>query len=67
MCGIAGVHSLSGPLGLDPSVVAAMCKRIEHRGPDDQGVYVHETSHIGMRRLAIIDLHSGHQPIHNED
>jgi len=67
VCGIAGVHSLSGPLGLDPSVVDSMCQRIVHRGPDDQGVYCNAGSQIGMRRLAIIDLHSGHQPIHNED
>jgi asparagine synthase (glutamine-hydrolysing) len=58
---------MQGPLALDPSVVDAMCRRIAHRGPDDQGVFRHDSGHIGMRRLAIIDLHSGHQPIHNED
>ncbi|MBL8331303.1 MAG: asparagine synthase (glutamine-hydrolyzing) [Rubrivivax sp.] len=67
MCGIAGVFSPHGPVRLDAAVVEAMCGRIRHRGPDDQGVFSHESGHIGMRRLAIIDLHSGHQPIHNED
>ncbi len=67
MCGIAGVFAQRGPLAVGPDVVDAMCQRIRHRGPDDQGIYSHELGHIGMRRLAIIDLHSGHQPIHNED
>jgi asparagine synthase (glutamine-hydrolysing) len=40
---------------------------ITHRGPDDEGVYRDEHAMIGMRRLSIIDLGSGHQPIHNED
>ncbi len=67
MCGIAGIFS---PQGLSPAgadTVHAMCQRILHRGPDDQGIFSNELGHIGMRRLAIIDLHSGHQPVHNED
>lgn len=67
MCGIAGVFSPHAPVAMDASVVDAMCRRIVHRGPDDQGIFSHESGHIGMRRLAIIDLHSGHQPVHNED
>jgi asparagine synthase (glutamine-hydrolysing) len=51
----------------DAGIAAAMCQRIVHRGPDDQGVYATPRVQIGMRRLAIIDLTSGHQPIHNED
>ena len=44
-----------------------MCAKIVHRGPDDEGVYVQGNVGLGMRRLSIIDISSGHQPIHNED
>jgi asparagine synthase (glutamine-hydrolysing) len=67
MCGIAGAFAPSGVMPWGAEVVDAMCKAIIHRGPDDQGIYSHPSAHIGMRRLAIIDLNSGHQPIHNED
>ncbi|MCM5680334.1 asparagine synthase (glutamine-hydrolyzing) [Schlegelella sp. S2-27] len=67
MCGIAGLYSLDERRSADPSIVDAMCRMIVHRGPDDQGVYVNGGAQIGMRRLSIIDLSSGHQPIHNED
>jgi asparagine synthase (glutamine-hydrolysing) len=67
MCGIAGYflrsnNALSGNL-------RAMCDEIRHRGPDDQGYRIDGGSGIGlgMRRLAIIDLAGGHQPISNED
>ena len=44
-----------------------MCDQIRHRGPDDEGYHLDGACGIGMRRLSIIDLHSGHQPISNED
>jgi asparagine synthase (glutamine-hydrolysing) len=44
-----------------------MCQSIVHRGPDDEGIYVHKGVGLGMRRLSIIDLPGGRQPIHNED
>ncbi len=44
-----------------------MCQTIVHRGPDDEGIYVQGSVGLGMRRLSIIDLSGGHQPIHNED
>jgi len=44
-----------------------MCDVIRHRGPDDEGTWVDEGVALGMRRLSIIDLSTGHQPIHNED
>ena len=44
-----------------------MCDSIRHRGPDDEGIWVHRSVGLGMRRLSIIDLASGHQPIFNED
>jgi asparagine synthase (glutamine-hydrolysing) len=47
--------------------VRAMCDAMVHRGPDDQGLYADDIVAIGMRRLSIIDLDTGHQPVHNED
>ncbi|MBK7932401.1 MAG: asparagine synthase (glutamine-hydrolyzing) [Acidobacteria bacterium] len=66
MCGIAGFVN-KGSRGADRGVLAAMNLAIEHRGPDDDGFYVHENVGLAMRRLAIIDLASGKQPIHNAD
>ena len=65
MCGIAGQLLTSRRAEL--SQVRAMCDQIRHRGPDDEGFHVDGGCAIGMRRLSIIDLHSGHQPISNED
>jgi len=72
MCGIAGfVESASAghPLTTDEAHVLAhqMCDVIRHRGPDDEGIYSTDGVALGMRRLSIIDLSTGHQPIHNED
>ena len=72
MCGIAGfVESAAStaPFSLDGSraLVHRMCDVIRHRGPDDEGIWVNEGVALGMRRLSIIDLSTGHQPIHNED
>src|SRR5215470_4918081 len=52
---------------VDADSVHRMCQAIVHRGPDDEGVYARGPVGLGMRRLSIIDLSSGHQPIHNED
>jgi asparagine synthase (glutamine-hydrolysing) len=65
MCGIAGFLLQKGAGSL--AVVTAMCDQIRHRGPDDAGVYIDRGCGIGMRRLSIIDLSTGHQPIANED
>jgi asparagine synthase (glutamine-hydrolysing) len=72
MCGIAGFvesPSTASPFGLEASraLVHRMCEVIRHRGPDDEGIWVNEGVALGMRRLSIIDLSTGHQPIHNED
>ena len=64
MCGIAGVISLNDS-PLEP--VRRMCDAMVHRGPDDEGFYVDDQVVLGMRRLSIIDLSGGHQPVHNED
>ena len=65
MCGIAGY--LTPDRRADASLVRAMCDQIRHRGPDDEGFHVDGGCGIGMRRLSIIDLSTGHQPISNED
>jgi asparagine synthase (glutamine-hydrolysing) len=65
MCGIAGFVLRDGDADL--STLQVMCDRIRHRGPDDEGFHVDGACGIGMRRLSIIDLSTGHQPISNED
>jgi len=71
MCGIAGFadSAAAGRMGPDEekALVRQMCDVIRHRGPDDSGEWNRSGVAIGMRRLSIIDLASGHQPIHNED
>jgi asparagine synthase (glutamine-hydrolysing) len=67
MCGICGIVA-SGSLGPDSrDLVRSMCASIIHRGPDDDGYYFDDRAALGMRRLSIIDLRTGHQPISNED
>jgi asparagine synthase (glutamine-hydrolysing) len=66
MCGIAGYLWRDGAPAELP-LVRAMCDAIRYRGPDDEGYYVDASCALGMRRLSIIDLTTGHQPIPNED
>ncbi len=65
MCGIAGQFLLHR--NADAAQIRAMCDVIRHRGPDDEGVRTEGGCGIGMRRLSIIDLSTGHQPLSNED
>ena len=72
MCGIAGfVDSPSAAARFDrdgsTTLLRRMCDVIRHRGPDDEGLRVSDGVALGMRRLSIIDLSTGHQPIFNED
>ena len=62
MCGIAGIAG-AGTTTAAPEVLAQMCNRIHHRGPDDQGLGYYPGVHMGMQRLAVIDLHTGNQPL----
>jgi asparagine synthase (glutamine-hydrolysing) len=66
MCGIAGVleFGVNEPV---EGALRAMCRAMVHRGPDDEGIYTEPGVGLGMRRLSIIDLAAGHQPIANED
>jgi asparagine synthase (glutamine-hydrolysing) len=65
MCGICGLLRPGGDA--DPSALEAMNGALVHRGPDDQGTYVDGPVGLAARRLSIIDLEGGHQPIANED
>src|SRR5437763_3867632 len=65
MCGICGVAGGDPAQGRE--LVERMCAAMVHRGPDDHGSVQLEGVTLGMRRLAIIDLEGGHQPMHNED
>lgn len=67
MCGIYGILGLHGPARTDPAVLAGMGEAIRHRGPDDCGAYADDHVRLGMRRLSIIDVAGGHQPIASED
>jgi asparagine synthase (glutamine-hydrolysing) len=67
MCGIAGILEFSVDVQADPFVLRRMCDVMAHRGPDDQGAFVQGPIGLGIRRLSIVDLTTGHQPISNED
>jgi asparagine synthase (glutamine-hydrolysing) len=67
MCGIYGVVALGPDARLDAGWLPRMGRTIIHRGPDDEGAYSDASVLLGMRRLSIIDVSGGHQPIANED
>lgn len=67
MCGIAGIINSDASAAIDPQAIHCMCQAMVHRGPDDEGLYVKGPVGLGMRRLSIIDVAGGRQPIHNED
>lgn len=67
MCGIAGFIDAQYTCETAGQIIESMCQVIRHRGPDDQGIWVGDDVALGMRRLAIIDLNGGQQPIFNED
>lgn len=67
MCGIAGLVHLDRTYPIDRALVARMTSCLAHRGPDAQGLQVWPGAAIGHRRLSIIDLATGDQPIFNED
>jgi asparagine synthase (glutamine-hydrolysing) len=66
MCGIAGVLDLHGR-AVEPALLHRLCKVLAHRGPDDEGYYVNGPVGLGQRRLAILDVAGGRQPMSNED
>jgi asparagine synthase (glutamine-hydrolysing) len=67
MCGITGVMQFGDGARVDPETLRRMCAAMVHRGPDDDGIYTAGSVGLGMRRLSIVDLATGHQPLSNED
>lgn len=67
MCGIAGWFDLPLPAGEGAATLQRMCNEILHRGPDDNGTYMHARAALGFRRLSIVDLEGGHQPMGTDD
>ncbi|HVN94219.1 MAG TPA: asparagine synthase (glutamine-hydrolyzing) [Terracidiphilus sp.] len=67
MCGICGKFNFDRESAVSPTLVRSMADQIAHRGPDDEGYFVTGAIGLGFRRLSIIDLNTGHQPLSNED
>jgi asparagine synthase (glutamine-hydrolysing) len=67
MCGITGKFNYQQENSVAPEILRAMCRTLTHRGPDDEGYYLDGNVGLAVRRLSIIDLNTGKQPIHNED
>jgi asparagine synthase (glutamine-hydrolysing) len=67
MCGICGKLEFDKGAVVSPALIKAMMDSMHHRGPDDEGCYLSGNIALGFRRLSIIDLQSGHQPLSNED
>jgi asparagine synthase (glutamine-hydrolysing) len=67
MCGICGKLNFNRDAVVSEGLLKAMADSITHRGPDDEGYYVSGQIGLGFRRLSIIDLSGGHQPLCNED
>lgn len=67
MCGIAGIFDFRRDERIDVTSLRRMCDVMAHRGPDDEGTFARGRIGLGMRRLSIIDVATGHQPISNED
>lgn len=67
MCGICGKLHFDSSYSVSEAEIRKMAHPITHRGPDDEGFYLNQNIGFGFRRLSIIDLHTGHQPLTNED
>src|ERR1043165_7891459 len=67
MCGITGVVYFSKERKVAPELLKGMADVIRHRGPDDEGYYIRQNVGLAFRRLSIIDLSTGHQPLSNHD
>ena len=66
MCGIHGIYHFDGQ-GVAPGELSTMGNVTRHRGPDDEGMHIDGACGIAMRRLSIIDLAQGHQPLSNQN
>ena len=66
MCGICGYISYKMAIDEKAPIIEKMCDLLEHRGPDDSGIFMRDNIGLGHRRLSIIDLSSGHQPMSDQ-
>src|SRR3989338_7617710 len=66
MCGIAGLLNFEKERPVKREALKTMCDLMVHRGPNDEGFFINGNVGLGMRRLSIIDIKGGHQPISNE-
>jgi asparagine synthase (glutamine-hydrolysing) len=66
MCGICGIFAYSSAASIDRSRIDDMCRAMAHRGPDSQGLHMDGSLGLGMRRLSVIDLEGGSQPMTGE-
>ena len=67
MCGITGMVYFNKDRKIDRDIIKKMSNSIYHRGPDDEGHYINENVGFGFRRLSIIGLTNGHQPMTNQN
>lgn len=67
MCGICGQYNFKNQSPVDPAVIHKMTNTLVHRGPDDEGYFISGFLGLGFRRLSIIDLEGGHQPMWDRD
>jgi asparagine synthase (glutamine-hydrolysing) len=67
MCGIVGWYCLDNKHPVDQPLLEEMTRSLAHRGPDEESLYIKEGLGVGFRRLSIVDLENGHQPLMNED
>ncbi len=67
MCGLAGIFHPTGGAAIDAALLRRMTTALAHRGPDGDGFHVEPHVGLGHRRLAVIDIAGGHQPMFNED
>src|SRR5438094_762286 len=67
MCGIAGQFNFERLEAVEPETIRRMARSIEHRGPDDEGYFLEGPIGFGFRRLSIIDLAGGHQPMSDSE
>ncbi|KPL04773.1 MAG: hypothetical protein AMJ73_03740 [candidate division Zixibacteria bacterium SM1_73] len=67
MCGICGIYYFEAGRSVETETLSKMSRKLIHRGPDDEGYYLQNNVGLGMRRLSVIDLETGHQPIFSED
>src|SRR5580704_4423870 len=67
MCAICGIVKLDRSHSVDSATIGAMAETMAHRGPDDSGAFVDGPAGLGFRRLSIIDLSGGHQPMTTPD